>query len=62
MYQKLSRAASVSEGTRVYRNTYKQKTRRSAYIQTLDSLKNSNINIFLLEEIRRKLTELGKTN
>jgi len=29
---------------------------------TLDSLKNSNIHIFLIEEIRRKLTEMGKTN
>jgi len=29
---------------------------------TLDSLKNSNIHTFLIEEIRRKLTEMGKTN
>ena len=29
---------------------------------TQDSLKNSNIHIFLIEEIRRKLTEMGKTN
>jgi hypothetical protein len=28
---------------------------------TLDSLKNSNIHTFLIEEIRRKLTEMGKT-
>ena len=27
---------------------------------TLDSLKNNNINTFLIEEIRRKLTEMGK--
>ena len=29
---------------------------------TLDTLKNSNIHTFLIEEIRRKLTEMGKTN
>ena len=29
---------------------------------TMDSLKNSNIHTFLIEEIRRKLTEMGKTN
>ena len=29
---------------------------------TLDSVKNSNIHTFLIEEIRRKLTEMGKTN
>jgi len=29
---------------------------------TLESLKNSNIHTFLIEEIRRKLTEMGKTN
>jgi len=29
---------------------------------TLESFKNSNIHIFLIEEIRRKLTEMGKTN
>jgi len=29
---------------------------------TLDSLKNSNIHTFLIEEIRRKLTEMGKTH
>jgi len=29
---------------------------------TLDSLKNSNIHTFLIEEIRRKSTEMGKTN
>ena len=29
---------------------------------TLASLKNSNIHITLIEEIRRKLTEMGKTN
>jgi uncharacterized protein YlaI len=27
---------------------------------TLDSLKNGNIHTFLIEEIRRKLTEMGK--
>jgi len=29
---------------------------------TLDSLKNNNIHTFLIEEIRRKLMEMGKTN
>ena len=29
---------------------------------TLASLKNRNIHITLIEEIRRKLTEMGKTN
>jgi len=29
---------------------------------SLDSLKNNNIHTFLIEEIRRKLTEMGKTN
>jgi len=29
---------------------------------TLDSLKNSKIYTFLIEEIRRKLTEMGKIN
>jgi ribonuclease HI len=29
---------------------------------TLDSLKNSNIHTLLIEEIRRKLTEMVKTN
>jgi len=29
---------------------------------TMDSLKNSNIHTFLIEEIRRKLTEMGKIN
>jgi ribonuclease HI len=29
---------------------------------TLDSLKNSNIHTFLIEEIRRKMTEMGKMN
>ena len=29
---------------------------------TSDSLKNSNSHIFFIEEIRRKLAELGKTN
>jgi len=29
---------------------------------TLDSLKNNNIHAFLIEEIRRKLTETGKTH
>jgi hypothetical protein len=29
---------------------------------TLDSLKNSNIHTFLIEEIRRKLTEMGKAS
>jgi len=29
---------------------------------TLDSLKNSNIHMFFIEEIRRKLTEMGKIN
>jgi len=29
---------------------------------TLDSLKNNNIHTFLIEEIRRKLTEMGNTN
>jgi ribonuclease HI len=29
---------------------------------TLDSLKNSNIHTFFIEEIRRKLTEMGKTH
>jgi hypothetical protein len=29
---------------------------------TLDSLKNGNIHTFLIEEIRRKLTEMGKIN
>jgi len=29
---------------------------------TLDSLKNRNVHTFLIEEIRRKLTEMGKTN
>jgi ribonuclease HI len=29
---------------------------------TLDSLKNSNINTFLIEEIRRILMEMGKIN
>jgi ribonuclease HI len=28
----------------------------------LDSLKNSNIHTFLIEETRKKLTEMGKTN
>jgi hypothetical protein len=27
---------------------------------TLDSLRNNNIHIFLIEEIRRKMTEVGK--
>ena len=27
---------------------------------TLDSLKNGNIHTFIIEEIRRKLTEMGK--
>jgi len=29
---------------------------------TLDSLKNSKIHTFLIEEMRRKLTEMGKIN
>ena len=29
---------------------------------TLDSLKNSNIHTFLIEKIRRKMTEVGKIN
>jgi ribonuclease HI len=29
---------------------------------TLDSLKNSKIHTFIIEEIRRKLTEMGKIN
>ena len=29
---------------------------------TLDSLKYNNIHTFLIEDIRRKLTEMGKTN
>jgi len=29
---------------------------------TLDSLKNGNIHTFLIEEIRRKLTDMGKMN
>jgi hypothetical protein len=29
---------------------------------TLDSLKNSNIHTFLIEKIRRKLTDMAKTN
>jgi ribonuclease HI len=29
---------------------------------TLDSLKNSNIYTFLIEEIRRKVVEMGKIN
>jgi ribonuclease HI len=29
---------------------------------TLDSLKNNNIHTFLIEEIRRILTEMGKTH
>ena len=29
---------------------------------TLDSLKNNNIHTFLIEEIRRKLTKMRKTN
>jgi len=29
---------------------------------TLDSLKNSNIHTFIIEKIRRKMTEMGKIN
>ena len=44
--------------------TYEQKT-ATIYTdsrKTTDSLKNNNIHTFLIEEIRRKLTEIGKTN
>jgi len=60
---RMSTACSISSAT----NTLSEHVIITATIykdsrMTLDSLKNSKIHRFLIEEIRRKLTEMGKIN
>jgi len=61
MHQKSNRAATDSERSRKYRKPKPEDKTSTIYRDsrmTQDSLKNSNI---LIEEIRRKLTGMGKT-
>jgi len=65
MHQKSSRSASNSESTRVYRKpTNRRQDCHHRHRQKKDTgfLKKSNIHTYFTEEIRRKLTEIGKTN
>jgi len=63
MHQQSRRAPGDSKSARVYRKPTNREKTAIIYtdsLMTLDSLKNNNIHTFLIEEIRRKLTEIGK--
>jgi len=65
MHQQSSRAGSDSKNTREYEKLQTEENTITIYTDSrmaLDSLKNIIICAFLIEEIRRKLTEKGKTN
>jgi len=64
MHQQSSRATDDIESTRVYRKPTNKRQDAAIYKDsrmTLDSLKNSKIHTFLIEEIRTKLTEVEKS-
>jgi hypothetical protein len=65
MYQQSSRGTGGSKSARLYRKLTSEDKTATIYTDsrmTLDSLKINNIHTFLIEEIRRKLTEMEKTN